>query len=115
MPGAYRALARDFDGDGDLDLAAMAFYPDYASERPQSFVYLENLGDWKFAASTCPEQNLGRWLVMDVGDLDGDGDEDIVLGSFVRGPTTVPVPVALRDRWRAEGAVLLYLENQRRP
>ena len=114
LAGAYKAVARDFDGDGDLDLAAIAFYPDYTREQPESFVYLENQGEWRFTASTCAEQNLGRWMVMDAGDLDGDGDEDIVLGSFVRGPTTVPVPAALRDRWRTDGAPLLLLENTTR-
>jgi hypothetical protein len=50
---------------------------------------------------------------MDAGDVDGDGDEDIILGSFVRGPTTVAVPGRLRDAWRNQGAVLLWLENLR--
>jgi hypothetical protein len=111
MAGAYKALARDFDLDGDLDLVAIAYYPDFAASTPQSFVYLENRGDGKFDAFTCEEQNSGRWLVMDAGDLDGDGDEDVVLGSFVRGPTTVPVPSALREAWRTQGAALLFLEN----
>src|SRR6185369_5759076 len=77
LSGAYKVVARDFDGDGDLDLAAIAFYPDYASKVPVSFVYLENQGGGKFEASTMVEQNAGRWLVMDVGDVDGDGDEDL--------------------------------------
>jgi hypothetical protein len=114
MHGAYKAVARDFDGDGDLDLAAIAFYPDFQQESPESFVYLENLGGMKFEASTCADSNAGRWLVMDAGDLDGDGDEDIALGSFVRGPTTMPVPPALRDSWRTNGAALLLLENVKR-
>lgn len=114
MHGAYKAVARDFDGDGDLDLAAIAFYPDFEQERPESFVYLENLGGMKFDASTCVESSAGRWMVMDAGDLDGDGDDDIALGSFVRGPTTMPVSQALRDSWRTNGAAVLLLENVRK-
>jgi hypothetical protein len=114
LHGAYKTVARDFDGDGDLDIAAIAFYPDFEQERPESFVYLENLGEMKFGAFTCAESNTGRWMVIDAGDLNSDGDEDVALGSFVRGPTTVPVPQTLREFWRTNGAVVLLLENVKR-
>lgn len=114
MPGAYRALARDFDADGDLDIAAVAFYPDFARAPAEGFVYLQNEGGLKFAALTVPEGDTGRWLTLDAGDVDGDGDEDIALGSFVRGPETTPVPTAVKDRWRTNGAAVLLLENLRR-
>lgn len=114
MHGAYKALARDFDGDGDLDLAAIAYYPDFEQATPESFVYLEHRDGMKFAASTCAESAAGRWMVMDAGDLDGDGDDDIALGSFVRGPTTIAVSPALRDSWRTNGAAVLLLENLRK-
>ena len=82
MPGAYKAIARDFDGDGHVDIAAIAFYPDYASPAPLPFVYLQGLGDMRFTPRTFPDANRGRWLTMDVGDLKGDGREDLVLGAF---------------------------------
>jgi hypothetical protein len=120
LAGAYKAIPADFDGDGDLDIAAIAFYPDYESGSPVSFVYLKNISGaeaakkskFEFEAYTFPESNAGRWMVMDVNDIDGDGDMDIALGSFVMGPTTIPVPTAVRERWRTDGAGVLILENK---
>jgi hypothetical protein len=113
MYGAFRVLARDFDGDGDLDIAAIAFYPDYTSEIPESFVYLENLGGMRFRPSTFPGAERGRWLTMDAADIDGDGDIDLVLGSFAQLD-------ALGDehghalRWRqADAPTIVILENTR--
>jgi len=48
--------------------------------------------------------------VMDVGDLDGDGDLDIVLGGAYRVP--FKAPQALLDRWQKEGPSVLILRNQ---
>ena len=114
MHGAYKAIARDFDGDGDTDIAAVAFYPDFESAAPEGFVYLENVGADKFVASTCDEALFGRWMTMDAGDLDGDGDDDLALGSFVKGPTTAPISASQRDQWRTNGAAVLFLENLKR-
>lgn len=110
LHGAYRALARDFDADGDLDVAVVAFYPDYGRSPVESFVYLENRGSLTFEASTFAEASRGRWLTMDAGDLDGDGDEDLVLGSFV-GFDPVGDATGLRDRWLRESPSYVVLEN----
>ncbi|MEX2512585.1 MAG: VCBS repeat-containing protein [Cyclobacteriaceae bacterium] len=85
LNGAYKAIPQDFDGDGDVDIAAISFFPDYESSPEESFVYLENKGDFKFEAYTFEGSPEGRWMVMDVGDTDGDGDMDIILGSMVFG------------------------------
>ena len=50
-------------------------------------------------------------MTMDAGDIDGDGDVDIALGSFTAGPTTIPMPPSLRDHWKTNGAAVLLLEN----
>jgi hypothetical protein len=110
--GAFKAVARDFDGDGDPDLAAISFFADYDRSPEESFVYLENQGGLKFVPSSVPEALAGRWLTMDAGDLDGDGLPEIVLGSFLEGPRATPVPPALVSRWSTGGVSTLILRNQ---
>ena len=84
--GCYKAMARDFDRDGDLDIATISFFADYANQPEESFVYLENKGNLVFQPYSFPQANMGRWLTMDAGDIDGDGKTDIILGNFSIGP-----------------------------
>jgi hypothetical protein len=82
--GCFKAITRDFDKDGDIDIATISYFPDNKNQPKEAFVYLENKGDLTFTPFTIKEANAGNWLVMDAADFDGDGDEDIVLGNFDR-------------------------------
>lgn len=110
LNGAYKAMARDYDLDGDLDIAAISFFPDYENSPEESFVYLENRGDFEFIDYSFPEAINGRWIVMDAVDMDADGDIDIALGSHVlfgpKGDTT-----GLKKKWLSKGPSIIVLEN----
>jgi hypothetical protein len=81
MYGAMKSLVRDFDKDGDLDIATFSFFPDYSKSPQKSFVYLQNNGNYFFKPFISPQTDSGHWMVMDAFDFDKDGDEDIILGS----------------------------------
>ncbi|MBV6642352.1 MAG: VCBS repeat-containing protein [Cyclobacteriaceae bacterium] len=110
LNGAYKAMARDYDLDGDLDIAAISFFPDYARHPEESFVYLENKGLFEYDDYSFENASQGRWIVMDAADMDADGDIDIALGSFVAfiaaGDTT-----GLGQRWIRQGPSMVVLEN----
>lgn len=82
--GCYKAMARDFDGDGDLDIATIAHYADFTSQPEEGFVYLENRGMLHFSPYSMAELTMGRWISMDVGDMNLDGRPDVILGNFVQ-------------------------------
>jgi hypothetical protein len=82
--GASKAVAADFDADGDQDIAMISFFNEPDAQPNSGFLFFENQGQMQFKASTFSTSENGKWLVMDVGDLDGDQKPDIVLGSFFK-------------------------------
>lgn len=108
LNGAYAAMPADYDMDGDIDIAAISFFPDYQNHPEESFVFLENDGQFNFTATTLNDPTMGRWIVMDAADMDGDGDKDIVLGSLA---FEVVPPSNLVDRWIKDGVPFIILEN----
>ena len=110
MHGATQTVVRDFDQDGDADIAALAHFPDFSQRPNAGFVYFENRGNLTFTPRTFPTANRGRWLRMTAADIDRDGDDDLLLGSFFR-PTS-PDHTDLMAWWRKPGAGITLLENQ---
>jgi hypothetical protein len=104
--GCYKAMARDFDGDGDLDLAVISFFADYQKQPEEAFIYLENKGDFNFMPHSLPAGQRGRWITMDVGDLNGDGKPDILLGNFSIAPSFIKPKVDFKKE-----PAFLYLKN----
>lgn len=107
MNGATMARAVDFDNDGDLDIAAIAFFPDFKKNPEYGFIYFENERG-KFTPHYTKLAATSRWITMEVADLDGDQDLDIVLASLNFSPG---VPDSLVQAWKENPVSLLMLEN----
>ena len=107
--GAQKAIPADFDNDGDIDIASIAFFPDYEKLPEESFIYWENAGNNTYNRYTFSGFADGRWITMDAGDMDGDGDKDIIMGhAFI--PVGI-VPQSLIDKWRSRPVSIMVLEN----
>ncbi|WNJ18374.1 VCBS repeat-containing protein [Pontibacter sp. G13] len=108
IPGAYKAIPADVDLDGDLDMAVISFFPDYLHNPEGGFVLLEaTSAGWE--PHTFAESIEGRWITMDVQDMDEDGDLDFILGALAFEAPGFP---RLVEAWAQQGLPFVVLENQ---
>jgi hypothetical protein len=110
--GATKVLAEDFDKDGDVDFAVNCFYPDFGPLLPESFTYLQNDNSSKYLFSSYVNSNdlPVKSLSLEKGDIDNDGDTDIILGNFSESP--IAVPPQLDVMWKQAEYGLIIFENK---
>ena len=101
--GASQVVVRDFDNDGDLDMVVLAMFPDLFSWGEETIVYFENNGNFNFEPSYVEKEPSGKWFLMDTGDVDNDGDYDLILGTNYK-VKPVLLPPRYREKWE-EGKI----------
>ncbi len=109
MHGATRIISEDFDADGDIDVAVLAYFPDFEADAPRSFIYLENTStdSLAFVPHSLGGLNVGRWLVMEP--FWQNGHPALMLGAFNLGMGRQPAETL--ERWQTANVNMMILKR----
>ncbi len=81
LPGAYSPCAADLNGDGFVDLLAVSTLADWSNPEAVSMMAWLNDGREGFTPVALAHRPI-QLVTAAVGDLDGDGQPEIVTGGF---------------------------------
>lgn len=112
--GCTKVAVADFNHDGIPDLVTIAFFPDLENNPGESVIcFQQQKGNEElfFKPIAIPVHQEGRWICMDVNDIDNDGDADIILGNFSIGFIN---QVGLKPFWKQDKAFIV-LRNKTNP
>jgi len=111
LNGASKVICRDFDADQDVDFVVLSMYPDLIRWKNEVLVYFENQGNNSFTPEYVEVEPSGRWILMDAGDLDADGDPDLILGANMR-IQGILTPPRIQDQWTKSQKSIQLFVNQ---
>ncbi|MGB0581221.1 MAG: FG-GAP repeat domain-containing protein [Limisphaerales bacterium] len=110
LAGARRVIPADLDSDGDVDLVAIGYSNQPEALGNESLVLLVNDGAMNFSARTIAAAANAHWSDLAAGDLDQDGDTDLVI--VASHPGNDHVPVEILKKWVEAKTGMLILRNR---
>jgi len=88
--GCTKAIAADFNQDGKMDIATIAFFADLKNNPSEGFIYFEQDRPLHFIPHAVPVSSYGRWKSMDI--IEHNGKPDLVLGNYANGFKIQDIP-----------------------
>ncbi len=109
---AGKAKISDFDLDGDPDIVVSSNFADMENNPERGIIYLENVGTYKFNPFSFEASSFNQWNTMQIADLDGDGDTDILVGAMNLSNILKDQKSETKDEIDLNKTALLILENK---